>query len=97
MKFYYINPGGGVALFPEEGIPFRDGGHLPTPCRKEHQTMLKFIHFKNNHIKKIVMSQAFIKKGYYWSGFTEDIKEIINNCGKCLCESNIEKIPHRLK
>ena len=43
------------------------------------------------------MSQSFIKKGYYWSGFTEDIKEIINNCGKFLCESNIEKIPHRLK
>ena len=43
------------------------------------------------------MSQAFIKKGYYWSGFTEDIKEIINNCGKCHCESNIEKIPLNTK
>ena len=43
------------------------------------------------------MSQAFIKKGYYWSGFTENIKEIINNYGKCLCESNIEKISHSTK
>ena len=77
MKFYYINPGGGVALFPEEGIPFRDGGHLPTPCRKEYQTMLKFIHFKNNHIKKIVMSQAFIKKGYYWSGFLKILRKLL--------------------
>ena len=59
--------------------------------------MLKYFHFKNNHIKKIVMSHAFIKKGYYWSGFTEDIKKIINHYGKCLCESNIEKIPHSTK
>ena len=43
------------------------------------------------------MSHAFIKKGYYWSGFTEDIKKIINHYGKCLCESNIEKIPHSTK
>ena len=38
------------------------------------QPMLKYAHFKNNYIKKIAMTQAVIKKGYYWSSSTEDIR-----------------------
>ena len=32
--------------------------------------------------------------GYYWAGYTEDINEIIKNCGQCLSENIVKKLPH---
>ena len=65
---------------------------LNIPFQNEVETLLNYIHYNNNHLKKDRMVIHVIDAGFFWFGFSSDIDKFIKKCGKNHCENNIEKI-----
>ena len=62
---------------------------MKIPYKKEVNALLRYIHYNNKHLKKEGMSKKIIVSGFFWAGYTKDIKNFIKTCGVCHSLNNI--------
>ena len=48
--------------------------------KDEKNSILNYVHYSNNHIKREAMDEKIVEMGYYWYGYSTDITELINKC-----------------
>ena len=56
---------------------------LKIPYQYEKNILLYNIHIENNHASINNMQKLIISEGFYWEGFSKEIKKFINNCPFC--------------
>ena len=60
---------------------------------EEKLSLLNYIHYSNNHMKRESMDLKLLDMGYYWYGYSNDITKFIDECGICHTEKIKEKLP----
>ena len=61
---------------------------------EEKLSLLNYIHYSNNHMKRESMDLNLLEMGYYWFGYSKDITNFIDECGLCHSEKIKLKLPN---
>ena len=59
---------------------------------EEKISLLNYIHYSNNHMKRESMDLKLLDMVYYWYGYSNDITKFIYECGICHTEKIKEKL-----
>ena len=70
---------------------------MKIPYKAEKDIILKNIHINNKHPSRDNMRDLVKSSGFYWEGFTSDIKSLIKNCPICTSTKNLTKIKTPIK